>query len=58
MKECYIPMECAAHWVVVTVDRNRRTQDDDQLALEIGKAVFASRGGSYIPKVIVLDDEY
>lgn len=57
VKECYIPMECAAHWVVVTVDRNRRTQDDDQLALEIGKAVFASRGGSYIPKVIVLDDD-
>ena len=55
--DCYIPMECAAHWVVVTVDRNRKETDDDALAQKIGDAVFASRGGSYIPKVIVLDDD-
>lgn len=57
IKECFIPMECAAHWFVVTVDRSRTTEDDEKLALDIGKAVFASRGGSYIPKVIVLDDD-
>ncbi len=54
---CFIPMECAAHWVVVSVDRNRSTKDDTKLAVDIGKAVFASRGGSYIPKVIVMDDD-
>lgn len=57
VKECFIPMESAAHWLVVTVDRNRSETDDNALALEIGRAVFASRGGSYIPKVIIMDDD-
>lgn len=57
VKGCFIPMECAAHWVVVSVDRDRTTEDDTKLAVDIGKAVFASRGGSYIPKVIVMDDD-
>jgi len=57
VKECFIPMESAAHWFVVSVDRSRQNEDDEQLALEIGKAVFASKGGSYIPKVIVVDDD-
>lgn len=56
IKECFIPLESAAHWVVITVDRNRQC-DDEQLAYEIGKAVFASKGGAYIPKVIVADDD-
>ena len=50
-------MESAAHWFVVSVDRSRENEDDEELALEIGKAVFASKGGSYIPKVIVVDDD-
>ena len=57
IKECFIPMESAAHWFVVSVDRSRENEDDEELALEIGKAVFASKGGSYIPKVIVVDDD-
>lgn len=57
IKECFIPMESAAHWFVVTVDRNRTNKDDELLALEIGRAVFATKGGSYVPKVIVLDDD-
>ena len=57
VKECFIPMESAAHWFVVSVDRNREETDDDALALAIGKAVFASKGGSYIPKVTVVDDD-
>ena len=50
-------MESAAHWFVVSVDRNRSCEDDDKLASEIGRAVFSSKGGSYIPKVIVVDDD-
>ena len=57
IKECFIPMESAAHWFVVSVDRNRSCEDDDKLASEIGRAVFSSKGGSYIPKVIVVDDD-
>ena len=57
IKECFIPMESATHWFVVSVDRNRQDVDDDALALAIGKAVFASKGGSYVPKVIVVDDD-
>lgn len=57
IKECFIPMDSAAHWFVATVDRNRTNEDDEQLALDIGKAVFASKGGSYIPKVVVVDDD-
>lgn len=57
IKECFIPMESAAHWFVVSVDRSRQNEDDGKLALDIGKAVFASKGGSYIPKVMVVDDD-
>ena len=57
IKECFIPMESATHWFVVSVDRNRQNVDDDELALAIGTAVFASKGGSYVPKVIVVDDD-
>jgi len=57
IKECFIPFESAAHWFVVSVDRNRQSDNDEQLALDIGKAVFASKGGSYIPKVFVVDDD-
>lgn len=57
VKRCHIPFDSAAHWFLVTVDKNRKNKNDDKLAEEIGKAVFASRGGSYIPKVFVLDDD-
>ena len=57
IRECFIPMESAAHWFVVSVDRERKQEDDEQLAVDIGKAVFASKGGSYIPKVLVVDDD-
>lgn len=57
IRECFIPMESAAHWFVVSVDKNRDTKDDQKLAENIGKAVFASKGGSYVPKVIVVDDD-
>ncbi|MBE5098517.1 UbiD family decarboxylase [Priestia aryabhattai] len=57
IKECFIPLESAVHWLVVTVDRSQQGDNNEQLAHEIGEAVFATRAGSYIPKVIVLDDD-
>ena len=57
IKKCCIPFESAAHWFVVSVDRNRTTEDDDALAKAIGEAVFKTKGGSYIPKVYVVDDD-
>ncbi|MBI6871128.1 UbiD family decarboxylase [Clostridium aciditolerans] len=57
IKECFIPLESAVHWLVVTVDSNYKRDDDAKLAYEIGKTVFESKAGSYVPKVIVLDDD-
>ena len=45
------------HTGLLSVDKNRDTKDDQKLAENIGKAVFASKGGSYVPKVIVVDDD-
>ena len=53
----FIPYESAAHWYVVAVDRNRDCADDQKLAEDIGRAVFACKGGSYVPKVFVVDDD-
>ncbi|MEK3779722.1 UbiD family decarboxylase [Paenibacillus sp. FSL R5-0810] len=57
VKECFIPLESAVHWLVVTVDRSRQREDHEGLAYRIGEAVFATRAGSYVPKVIVTDDD-
>lgn len=53
----FIPYESAACWYVVAIDRNRDCSDDQKLAEEIGRAVFASKGGQYVPKVFVVDDD-
>jgi len=57
IKECFIPLESAVHWLVVTVDSRQQRDDNEKLAHEIGETVFATRGGSYVPKVIVVDDD-
>lgn len=58
VKDCFIPMESAVHWLVVTVDHRQEGYDNEKLVQDIGEAVFASRGGSsYIPKIIVADDD-
>lgn len=55
---CFCPFEAAAHWFVVTVDRSYRTRyRRDELAAELGAALFRSRAGSFLPKVILLDDD-
>ena len=57
VKRSFITLESAVHWYIVTVDPNRQEPDDAKLAREIGETVFASRAGSYVPNVIVLDDD-
>lgn len=53
VRSCFIPFESAVHWLVVTVDSLGTYSDSAALARKIGEVVFACRGGSYIPKVIV-----
>jgi 4-hydroxy-3-polyprenylbenzoate decarboxylase len=58
VKMCYCTFESAAHWLVVTVDQTYRTQySAPDLTQALGKALFASRSGSFIPKVILLEDD-
>lgn len=57
VRRCFIPFESAVHWLVVTVDSAAQYADRHELARSIGEAVFACRGGSYIPKVIVVADD-
>jgi 4-hydroxy-3-polyprenylbenzoate decarboxylase len=55
---CFCPFQSAAHWLVVTVNRSLLAgQSGDQLARELGQVLFRSRSGSYIPKVILVDDD-
>jgi 4-hydroxy-3-polyprenylbenzoate decarboxylase len=55
---CFCPFESAAHWLVVTVSRSacagRRAED---LVQELARIVFRSRAGSFIPKIILLEDD-
>ncbi|WP_433617305.1 UbiD family decarboxylase [Paenibacillus cellulositrophicus] len=57
VRSCFIPFESAVHWLVVTVDSSGAYADSKELARRIGEVVFACRGGSYIPKVIVVNDD-
>ncbi|GIP29557.1 UbiD-like decarboxylase [Paenibacillus sp. J23TS9] len=57
VRSCFIPFESAVHWLVVTVDSSGIYSDSKELAQRIGEVVFACRGGSYIPKVIVVSDD-
>jgi len=58
---CFIPFETAIQWLVVTVDSKRQPSEDDpdstEFARRIGEAVFQTRGGINIPKVIVVHDD-
>ncbi|MFC7393745.1 UbiD family decarboxylase [Scopulibacillus cellulosilyticus] len=57
VKDCFIPIESAVHWLVVTADHRQPGYESEKLARAIGETVFASRGGSYIPKIIVVNDD-
>jgi 4-hydroxy-3-polyprenylbenzoate decarboxylase len=55
---CFSPFQSAAHWLVVTVDHSYRgRQGAAEFARALGAAVFRSRAGSFIPKVILLEDD-
>ena len=51
----FVPFESAVHWAVVSID-DRHLADIERgpMLREIGKAVFGSRAGNYIPEVIVV----
>ncbi|MEC0240113.1 UbiD family decarboxylase [Paenibacillus dokdonensis] len=57
VQNCIIPFESAVHWLVVTVEPSWNDTDSYELAKRIGEVVFACRGGSYIPKVIVVNND-
>jgi 4-hydroxy-3-polyprenylbenzoate decarboxylase len=55
---CFCPFESAAHWMVVTVDRGYREKwTAAELVPALGKALFSTRSGSFVPKVILLEDD-
>ncbi len=55
---CFCPFQSAAHWMVVTVDRSYRSRfTNTQLVNGLAEAVFRTRSGSFIPKIILLDDD-
>jgi 4-hydroxy-3-polyprenylbenzoate decarboxylase len=55
---CFCPFQSAGHWLVVTVDRTCRDRfRPDQLVKTLAEALFRSRSGSFIPKVILLEDD-
>ncbi len=51
---CFAPFQSAAHWLVVNVPRAAGGAD---LVAELARLLFRSRAGSYVPKVILLDDD-
>jgi 4-hydroxy-3-polyprenylbenzoate decarboxylase len=55
---CFCPFESAAHWLVITVDRSYRARYSAvQLVNAVAEALFRSRSGSFVPKVILLEDD-
>ena len=55
---CFIPFQSAAHWLVVTVPRCAYAGGTgEKLVPRLGEIVFRSRSGSFIPKVILMDDD-
>ena len=48
---CFCPFESAAHWMVVTVERGYREKwSAAQLIQALGKALFSTRSGTFVPK--------
>jgi 4-hydroxy-3-polyprenylbenzoate decarboxylase len=55
---CFCPFESAAHWFVVTVNRQAcGGRWGEGLVRELGQALFRSRTGSFLPKVILVEDD-
>lgn len=55
---CFCPFQSAAHWFVITVAGSyRQRYTRTQFVKELGAALFRTRSGSFLPKVIVLEDD-
>jgi UbiD family decarboxylase len=53
----FAPFESAVHWAVVSVDDGHLADvERGPMLRAIGKSVFGSRAGNYIPKVIVVGE--
>lgn len=60
-KMCFVPFESSVHWMVVTIDSRWKAPPDDldatNFVRQLGQAVFKTRGGMTIPRVIVVHDD-
>jgi 4-hydroxy-3-polyprenylbenzoate decarboxylase len=55
---CFCPFQSAAHWMVIAVDRSYRGKYTmAQLVQALATALFRTRCGSFIPKVILVEDD-
>jgi 4-hydroxy-3-polyprenylbenzoate decarboxylase len=55
---CFCPFESAAHWLIVTVKRGpEHSIPRAELARSLGEAIFRSRAGTFIPQVLLLEDD-
>jgi 4-hydroxy-3-polyprenylbenzoate decarboxylase len=55
---CFCPFQSAAHWLVVTVERSYRDRYTAAgLVQALGAALFRTRSGSFVPKVLLLEDD-
>ena len=55
---CFCPFPSAAHWMVITVDRSYQDRPSTaEFVKDLGAALFRTRSGSFVPKVILLEDD-
>jgi 4-hydroxy-3-polyprenylbenzoate decarboxylase len=55
---CFCPFQSAAHWLVVTVNRDAYGQrSGEHLVKELAGILFRGRAGSFIPKVLLMGDD-
>jgi UbiD family decarboxylase len=58
---CFCPFQSAAHWLVVTVKRGAYGGDTEaagaELIRELGRTLFRSRSGSFVPKVLLTGED-
>lgn len=53
---CFIPFQSAAHWLVVTVKHSAAARGDE-LVHELARLLSLSRAGSFLPKVLLMDED-
>ena len=55
---CFIPFQSAAHWLVVTVKRSASAGGcGEELVHELARILSLSRAGSFVPKVLLMDED-